>query len=614
MNTEHAVSDFAVLRRAVVMSVAWVPATSLVAYIAGVIDGSMLSALLTSVSFFCALALMLGASLTLYYVLLMSVKKHQNDSAAAEAAFLRYTWISPLPPAVAAVVYPVCAALEVGFSSSHVLLLSYYLSSVGAALCLIPFFHHPFFYTLQEWAHFIPLRETRLGYYSLSREISVVLVSGLFSMFCVGFSSLLLPLHGEQELAHVVITHNLPCASLICVLSVIVMIRIGRHLDLANQGILTFIQNRLSGDASAASMRVVRRNEFGFLTQSLNKMHKSTRFFLIASRGKMARARKIANSFVRNARTSCAAVNEIISQAHKAEDKIKHQSRTIFETQKHVQHIVGNIDRFNGHIGEQVDTVTDAASSVEQMVRNIESVTQVLSDNSNVIETLLLEAKLAQDATIQSADVGREVLHASEALAEAGAVIQHIASQTNLLAMNASIEATYCKESGQGFEVVASEIRRLAEDASKQGKHISAVLRDVKTEIEKVSESALAVQAQFALIFSITTDIKAQEEVISQSMVEQTKDSVHVLHAIQHITEITRTLQENSGAILDNSKHVEEAMLALSRITSEIDSSVSSMHKNSEQVKKYASSITEIGQKNKDSITDLVTELSNMRL
>jgi methyl-accepting chemotaxis protein len=112
---------------------------------------------------------------------------------------------------------------------------------------------------------------------------------------------------------------------------------------------------------------------------------------------------------------------------------------------------------------------------------------------------------------IQTSEVGRtglqevssdiqEIVRESEGLLEINGVMENIASQTNLLSMNAAIEAAHAGEAGKGFAVVADEIRKLAESSTEQSKTISAILSKIKESIDKIMTSTNEVLQNFDVI------------------------------------------------------------------------------------------------------------------
>jgi methyl-accepting chemotaxis protein len=248
------------------------------------------------------------------------------------------------------------------------------------------------------------------------------------------------------------------------------------------------------------------------------------------------------------------------------------------------------------------------------MVANIRSVTTILEKNSSAVESLGSVSEEGREKITSTVEITQKIEEQSENLLQASSVIQNIAAQTNLLSMNAAIEAAHAGESGKGFSIVADEIRKLAEDSNAQGKNITANLKQVMESIHLVAESTAATQSKFNQIFELTQTVAEQEKIIMNAMQEQSDGSGQVLEAVQQIKEITVTVQSSAQEMQAADEVVQQEVEQLSELTAEITGSMQEMTIGTTQINDSVNYINDSAVKNKHSIDVLAKVVGKFKV
>ena len=245
-------------------------------------------------------------------------------------------------------------------------------------------------------------------------------------------------------------------------------------------------------------------------------------------------------------------------------EELNHKARQItLESVAMLEQTRGNVSSLTQVTNRMIQNVSDSSSSIEEMLKNISSINSIIETNFTIVNELEDATSIGrqnlQEVTSLVGDIEKE----SKQLVEMSKVIGQISSQTNLLAMNAAIEAAHAGEFGAGFSVVADEIRKLAEDSGRQAKQIGEVLKSIKQMVDTTYSKAGTVQTEFDSVVSLAGKVKNQELQVKNSMDEQNAGNSILLSCITQMRDGTHAVEDAARAL---QRDTEEIMGRISKI------------------------------------------------
>ena len=361
-------------------------------------------------------------------------------------------------------------------------------------------------------------------------------------------------------------------------------------------------------------IKVKRNDEIGRLMTHLNMATEHSHTMLAALREEADKMTAIGSDLSSNMEETAAAVKQISSNATTVKEKALMQAAGVTETAATGEQIQGKLSLLVKGITRQSESITQSSALITSTAENMLRINKILSQNDELIKTVYGQMKAGTDGARAANEFVKKIAERSEALLEASQVIQNIASQTNLLAMNAAIEAAHAGESGKGFAVVADEIRKLAEESNMQGKQIGAVIKESTEIIAQVSEAGIQAEKTFTDVYGLISNISKKEDSIVNLMREQEENGAQVLSAIETINKVTRDVSSASVEMLEGGKQITAEMQKLAEITRETTDSMTEIASGAEQITDAVEEVVSLAEQNKTSIEHLAQEVNKFKI
>jgi len=412
----------------------------------------------------------------------------------------------------------------------------------------------------------------------------------------------------DEEFRRSVITMILEMAVFAAAIGLATLFSVIKTIDRPLNQVVSRVRELGSGDADLTkSLQKAGNDELGALADSLNLFIGKLRSIVEHAKINTEAVRQIQLAVGSNATETAASIMQITANIKAIGERIASLDAEAALTGSRLKELDASLSALRSAIELEHVTVDDTARAADEM----ELAGQVVRANSKEsTESLkmLRGSALAGGAKLSETGTAVETIRSKvDTIAEFIGIIDGIASQTNLLAMNAAIEAAHAGAAGKGFSVVADEIRKLAENSAEQSKSIAGTIQEIIGIIVAAADSTRETDTAFREIDNRITGLVGHLEKMNAAIGEFERTGKVIADAAAKLKEGARSVESEAQEIDRARRNAIAAVDTVVNMSAEVSNGMTEIKNATEEIN-YA--INDLKDRTNE-LGDVTTDLSD---